>query len=328
MRFGQPEYFHLLWLVPGFWFFFRWALQRRRTLAARFAGRALLPRLVSSRVWEAHQARALWWLLALVMLTGALAQPRWGFEWEDLRQEGVDVIVAVDVSASMLAADIKPNRLTRARRKVADLLNLLQGDRIGLVAFAGASFVQCPLTLDYKAVSMFLDVLDTDLIPVPGTGLGGAIRTAAKAFSQLEKKSKALILITDGEDHGGDGLQAAKEAQLNGIKIFTLGVGTSGGAPVPDPELGGFKKDEKGEVVLSRLDETLLQRIAGETGGLHVRSVTDDSDLEKIYLQGIKHRVEKKELKTSRRRRWQERFQWFLVLSLICLLAERGVREH
>ena len=190
------------------------------------------------------------------------------------------------------------------------------------------SFVQCPLTLDYGACKMFLDYIDTDLIPVQGTELAEAIRTAIKSFSKKERKSKALILITDGEDHEGSPLEAAKEAGKEGIKIFTIGVGQEGGAPIPAKDgSGGFKKDRRGDMVITHLDEVTLQKIALETGGTYVRSVTGDMDLDKIYQEGIKQRVEEKQLKSTRKRRWEQRFQWFILCALLFIGAEFFIKE-
>jgi len=258
----------------------------------------------------------------------SLTQPRWGYHWEDLHQRGVDVIVALDVSSSMLAEDIKPNRLERAKRKISDLLDMMEGDRIGLVAFAGTSFVQCPLTLDYGAARIFLSAIDTQLIPVQGTAIGNAIKTSVKAFRTQEKKSKALILITDGEDQTGKALAAAKSAGEQGVKIYTIGIGGEIGAPLPDLSgNGGFRKNQQGEVILSKLDETTLQKIALETGGSYVRSVTGDIDLKTIYQDQIKKHIEKKELKSERRKIWQERFQWFIFIALIFLFTETYLSE-
>jgi Ca-activated chloride channel family protein len=219
--------------------------------------------------------------------------------------------------------------LERAKREVIDLIEMLEGDRIGLIAFAGTSFVQCPLTLDYGACKMFLDYIDTDLIPVPGTAIAEAIRTSLKSFNKRERKSKALILITDGEDHEGEPIDAAKEAKKEGIKIFTIGVGREGGAPIPLKDgSGGFKKDRKGDMVITHLDEITLQKIALETGGSYVRSVTGDMDLDKIYQEGIKQHVEQKQLKSTRKRRWEERFQWFIFFALLFVSVEFFVSER
>ncbi|MDH5459196.1 MAG: VWA domain-containing protein, partial [Nitrospinota bacterium] len=239
MRFGEPLYLYLLILIPLLIGFMIWAERKRKALSAQFAEASLLSRLVSPGVVEQRRRkfRFLIWGLAFLMI--ALAQPRWGFQWEDLKQRGVDIIVALDVSNSMRATDIKPSRLERAKHKVADLLRMLKGDRVGLVAFAGTSFLHCPLTLDYQAAEMFLGALDTDLIPVQGTALGHAIETSIQAFSTVEKKSKAILLITDGEDHGGTVLKALQLAQKEGVKIFVIGIGQEEGVPVPDPS-GGF----------------------------------------------------------------------------------------
>jgi Ca-activated chloride channel family protein len=229
----------------------------------------------------------------------------------------------------MLAEDISPSRLARAQRKLKDFTGMLDGDRVGLVAFAGSSFLQCPLTLDYGAFSMFLDYLSPDMIPVPGTDLAAAIRTATRAFNRRERTSKALILITDGENHGEDFMQAAQEAGREGVRIFVIGIGTPDGTPVPAVDgKGGFLQDRSGNLVLSRLDEKALQKIVLETGGAYVRSVSGDLDLETIYHGAIKKDIEQKELSSTRRKRWEERFQWFAALGLLCLLAEFFIREN
>lgn len=328
MQFGQPYYFNLLWLVPLLIFFYAWAARKKCQLTNQFCSPETAAKLISLKSEAKQRLKFTLLVFAVTCLIIALTHPRWGFKWEELRQEGVDIIIALDVSNSMLAEDIKPNRLTRAKHKVADLLNMLDGDRIGLVAFAGTSFLQCPLTLDYSAAALFLDTIDTDLIPVQGTAIAHAIRTATKAFSTREKKSKAIILITDGEDQEGQALTAAREAREQGVKIYTIGIGQEGGAPIPNTSGGGFKKDRQGEVILSKLDESTLQKIALETGGTYVRSVTGDLDLNKIYLEDIKNMVERKELKTARRQLWQERFQSLVFAALMCLVLEPLIRER
>ena len=328
MRFGAPLYLHFLWSIPLLTILFIWSRKKKVQLIERFCEISLIPQLTDANLWKKQRQKSALIILGIGFMIVALAQPQWGFEWEELKQEGVDIIIAIDVSNSMLAGDIKPNRLERAKRKIADLLQMMEGDRIGLVAFAGTSYLQCPLTLDYSAAAIFLDSIDTDLIPVQGTAIGQAIKTATKAFSQTEKKSKALILITDGEDHEGKALEAAKEAAEEGVIIFTIGIGQEMGAPMPSLKNGkGFKKDKSGEVVVSRLNETVLQKISLETGGSYVRSVTGDLDLDKIYRTDIKQRVDTKELTSSRKKLWQDRFQWFLFIGLMCLALERGIRE-
>ena len=328
MRFGDPLYFYLLWCLVPLIFFMVWGMRKKQQLTLKFCGNPLLSKLVHPGVEKRHRSKTIFVVLAILFLTLALTRPRLGYEWEILHQRGVDVIVALDVSSSMLAEDIKPNRLERAKRKISDLLDMMEGDRIGLVAFAGTSFVQCPLTLDYGAARLFLSAIDTQLIPVQGTALGNAIKTSVKAFRSQEKKSKALILITDGEDQMGKALSAAKSASDQGVKIYTIGIGGEIGAPLPNPSgAGGFRKNQQGEVILSKLDETTLQQIALETGGSYVRSVTGDIDLNTIYKDQIKKNIEKKELKSERRKIWQERFQWFIFIALIFLVAETCLSE-
>lgn len=329
MQFGNLSYLFLLWLIPCLVFFYIYAFLKKDRFIKEFCGEELYPRLIPSVQKGRQKFKAFLLILSVFFMIIALVRPKWGFHWEDIKRVGVDIIVAVDVSKSMLAQDVKPNRLERAKREVYDLCQMLEGDRIGLIAFAGTSFVQCPLTLDYGAFRMFLDYLDPDLIPTPGTAIGGAIRKATQSFSRRERKSKALIIITDGEDHESHPFEAAKEAKKEGIKIFTIGIGKGSGTPIPAADgSGGFLKDRKGNVVLSKLDEKTLQRIALETGGSYVPSVTGDMDLDKIYRSEIKGTMEKKELRSTRKKRWEERFQWFIFIGLLLLSAEFFVRER
>ena len=278
----------------------------------------------SNLVREESRSQAIFrnacFFLSIFFCSIALLNPKWGFQWEDIRRRGVDVILAVDVSKSMLAEDLAPNRLVRAKRKILDLLSLVQGDRIGLIAFAGTSYLQCPLTLDYGAFRMFLDLLDTELIPQQGTAIDQAIATAVEAFENSGMKSRALILITDGEEHSGAYLKAAKEAAAKGVRIYTLGIGSPEGHPIPDPSNRGQNlKDQSGNIVFSRLNETILQEIALETGGVYVRATTSDDDLQRIYAKEILEKLELQDLKTVRQKRYEPRFQIFLLLSAFFL---------
>ena len=327
MRFGRAELLLLLWLVPATGVFFAWAFRRKRQLLLRFAAAEVLGRLLPAQSPGRQRAKAALLVIAIGALALALAEPRWGWRWEEMHRKGADVLVAIDVSKSMLAEDLKPSRLERAKREVIDLLRVVDGDRIGLLAFAGAAFVQCPLTLDYGAAQIFLDSLSPELIPVPGTALAEAIRTATAAFGPGAHDARALVLITDGEDLEDGAIEAAKEAKKEGIKIFAVGMGAPDGAPIPDPA-GGFRKDEQGNVVLSRLDETTLQKIALETGGTYVRAGAGGLDLEQLYWKDIKGRTSARELESPRQRRWEERFQWFVGLALLALVVEALFSER
>lgn len=325
VRVGKPESLWLLWLVPATLAFFIYAFRTRSRLLRKFASAEMVSRLTAGLSRPRSVFKAALILIALLAGIVALTEIKYGFTWEEVKREGVDIVVALDVSDSMLVEDAeaggKLSRLERAKREISDLLALLEGDRIGLVAFAGTAFTECPLTLDYGAAEIFLDAIDTDLIPVKGTNLAEAIRESVGAFEGGSHPSKAIILITDGEDHSGRALEAAQEAKLAGVRIFTIGIGRDEGAPIPS-EGGGFRRDRRGEMVLSRLDEPTLQRIALDTGGRYVRSVTGDVDLEQIYSQGVKATLEDQELGSKRRQRWEERFQWFVAIALALLMIE------
>ncbi len=331
VRIGSPDSLWLLWLVPALAVFFVYSFGARTRLLRRFASPAMLARLTAGVSRPRQLFKAALVALAALAAVLALAELKYGFTWEEVQRRGVDIVVALDVSDSMLVEDAesggKLSRLERAKREIADLLRIVGGDRIGLVAFAGTAFLECPLTLDYGAAHLFLSSIDTDLIPVKGTALGAALRTSLEAFEGGSHASRAIILITDGEDHGGDALAAAEEVKLAGVRIFAIGIGRDEGAPIPAPG-GGFRRDRRGEMVLSRLDESTLQRIALATGGRYVRSVTGDVDLEQIYSQGIKAVLEDQELESQRRQRWEDRFQWLLALALIALMAEPLIAER
>jgi Ca-activated chloride channel family protein len=331
VKVGSPDSLWLLWLLPATLAFFVYTFRTKTRLLQRFASREMLVRLTSGVSRPRQYLKAFLILLGLLACVLTLAELKYGFSWEEVKREGVDIVVALDVSDSMLVEDAeaggKLSRLERAKREITDLLALLEGDRIGLVAFAGIAFVECPMTLDYGAAEIFLDAIDTDLIPVKGTDLTGALRTALEALEGGSHSSRAIILITDGEDHSGQALQAAEEAKIAGVRIFTIGIGRDEGAPIPAGG-GGFRRDRRGEMVLSRLDEPTLQKIALETGGRYVRSVTGDVDLEQIYSQGIKATLEDQELGSKRRQRWEERFQWLVALALFALMLEPLISER
>ncbi len=330
-RLGAPELLWLLWLVPVVAAFFVMSFRRRQVLLERFASHELLQRLLPSFSRSRAVLKAALVLVALAACLIALAELQYGFTWEEVRRRGVDIVVALDVSDSMLVEDAETGgnltRLERAKREIADLLRLLEGDRIGLVAFAGTAFLECPLTLDYAAAEIFLDAIDTDLIPVKGTAVGAALQTSIEAFEGDSQSSRAVILITDGEDHGGSALEMAEEAARENIRVFTIGIGRDEGSPIPKPG-GGFRRDRQGEIILSKLDEPTLQKIALATGGRYVRSVTGDVDLEQIYELGIKEVLEDQELGASRRQRYKDRFQWLVGLALVALMLEPLIAER
>ena len=320
---------HLLWLLPltlvGLMVYSR---QKKRAME-RIADSDLLARLTGAERMGSRFLKGLFLLASLGLMIFALAGPRWGSHYQEVSQKGVDIMVLVDVSGSMLVEDIEPNRLERARREILDFLRIVEGDRVGLIAFAGAAFVQCPLTLDYAALQMFLSALEPDLIPVAGTDLGAAIESAVASFDFKSETDKVILLITDGEDNEKKGLEAAKKAAEKGIKLFVFGIGEPSGGPIPAGDgKGGFKKDAAGKLVLSKLDEDSLRQIASVTGGTYVRSVAGDLDLDVLYFEGIKSRTEAQTLKSGKIKVYEERFTLFLLAAFLFLLLEGLIVER
>ena len=323
MTLARPELLALLWLLPlALWVLWRGERRRRQRLAL------VIGRNAAASGVDLRPARTVvkvtLLILTLAILIIALARPRWGFAWTDVKRHGSDIIIAVDVSQSMLAQDVNPSRIERAKHEILDLLPVLKGDRIGLVAFAGDAFVECPLTEDYAAMRMFVGFLGPDLIPLQGTDLKGAINTSMKALfdgSPGGTEGRAIILITDGEDQEPDAEKAAAAAKDKGVKIYALGIGTPDGAPIPDPN-GGFKKDAAGNMVVTRPNEKALSRLAASSGGVFARSEAGGGDLERIYVSGIRQQVAQREYQATREKLWFERFQWFVGLAILLLVAE------
>jgi len=318
---------HLLWLIPLVVFLLVVSGRRHRRALCAYADQALLPRLTHPETRGKSVLRGVLLTAALALMVFALAGPRWGERYQEVEQKGVDIVLCVDVSRSMLVQDVKPSRLERAKREVADLINVVEGDRVGLVAFAGKAFLQCPLTLDYQALDMFVSQIWPELIPVQGTDLGDAVQVAAAAFDKKAHTDKVVLLLTDGEDNEGRGLNAAKEAGAQGIRIFVFGIGDPDGGPVPAGEGGGFEKDGAGRMVLSKLDEKTLVEIARTTGGDYVRSVDGDLDLDRLYFEGIRDKTEAQTIKTGKIRVQEERFHLFLLAAYALTLLERLVHD-
>lgn len=310
--------------------FYLYALHRRRSLMERFAAKNLMGEMAATASTTLRVVRMAVVALALFFALLALARPQWGFVWEETKRSGLDIMIAIDVSKSMLATDVKPNRLERSKFAVKDLVKQLNGDRLGLIAFAGTSFLQCPLTIDYNGFLLALDDLTTSTIPRGGTSITSAIREAIDAFKGPEKKYKVLVIITDGEDFEGDALAAAKQAADMGIKIYCVGVGTTEGELIPvsnDAGGRGYLADRSGAVVKTRLNEELLKKIAISTGGSYVHATQSEFGLTLLYDRSIS-KLEKRDIDAKMRRHYKERFQYFLALAIILLFIEPLLPER
>src|SRR5262245_18803093 len=319
MQFAQP-----IWLFAGLaactalvWQFRRFD-QRQFVALTQFASARLLPKLASSISSSRRFAKRVLFVLGVAFTFIALARPQAGFEFQETHRKGLELLFAVDTSKSMLAQDVKPDRLTRAKLAVTDLITKLNGDGVGLLAFAGSSFLQCPITLDYDAFRESLDVLDVNVIPRGGTDIASAIHEAEAVFKTRTAADKILILITDGEDLGGEATTAAKSAAKNGVKIFTVGVGSTNGEIVPVTSENGethFAKDENGKPVKSHLDETTLKKIAEVTGGMYQPLGAQGEGLTNIYERGLTA-FTRQDLKAREARIPLEKFHWALLAAL------------
>lgn len=329
MKFAQAEILFALFAIPVLVIFFLWARHSRQGARDRFAHPSKLILLAQTYSRTGRITRFILLLLAVVFLVFAAARPQWGTHAVMLKREGLDIMIILDTSSSMEAEDMKPSRIEKAKQEIRGIVERLAGDRIGLVLFAGQSFIHCPLTLDYSAFNIFMDVVSTDIIPTPGTAIGNSIETALTAFDQKQRKYKVAILLTDGEDHDTKPLEAAEKAREMGVRVFTIGIGSVRGEPIPIKnrrgDVVGYKKDEDGSVVMTRLDELTLQQVADITGGVYYRATAGEMELDRIYDEILG--MEKKELEGKLTTQYEDRFQYPLVAGIFFLILEFVVTD-
>jgi Ca-activated chloride channel family protein len=329
-QFGFEKFLWVYLLVPTLVLFLWYAWRFKRRAFEQFGESELMRRLSLTVNQRARLAKVMLVVATVALLVTALARPQFGTRVETVRREGQDIVVALDLSASMLAEDIAPNRLEKAKHAVGTLIAGLDGDRIGLIAFAGEAFVQSPLTVDYGAATLFLNAMSTDLMPVQGTDLAEALRVSIEAFDAGEQQHRILIVITDGEDHEGEIDAAVESANEAGIRIYTVGVGSPDGVPIPEFDnqgrRSGYKRDENGDVVTTRLDEATLEAIARETGGRYLRATPSESELGRLADEIGE--MAGREFEARQVTQYEEQFQIFLGFALVLLLAEALVPER
>lgn len=330
MRFAHPEF---LWsaalVVPALSLFLAWAWRKKQRAMSQF----IQPRLLNTLLLHAspfrQKLRMVLLVLAVAFLLIALARPQWGFVWEEARQRGLDIVVALDTSKSMLAEDVAPNRLERAKLAALDLARLAKTDRLALVPFSGSAFLQCPLTMDNETFAENVRLLDTKIIPRDGTALPDAIETAMTVLTPDDRNEKALVIITDGENHEGDAVAAAHKAAKAGMRIFTVGVGTEAGEIIPVRDAKGrfdHHRDADGNVVKTRLARPLLEQVATEGDGFYL-PLSGANSMEVLYHRGLEQ-MPKSELASRRLQRYHERYQWPLGLAIVLLLIEILIPER
>ena len=324
MDFARPGYFYLLALIPIAAVALAWAARRKREEIARLGTPSLIDALSTSLSGMRRRWKTALWFIALTTLVISLARPRWGTLVQVTAQRGVQVIVVLDVSASMLAEDVQPNRLARAKLTVSELWDRLGGNESGLVLFAGAAFIQFPLTSDFNTARSFLNAAGPWAISRPGTALADAIRVAVGGFPEEIASNRVILLLTDGEGHEGNPVDAAAGAADAEVTIYAIGFGSPEGEPIPIRDdtgaLVSYKKDEQGETVFSRLDESTLQQIASRTDGLYFRASASGDEIT-VVTDTIAAR-DSGELEGQFETRGVERFEWFAGLTLLALTAE------
>lgn len=317
-------------LVPVLIFLFSFSINMKKRLLQKFGDIGLITKFSDNISFKRYRQKSALIIVAVFLTFIALARPQWGAKLQKIARRGLNIIVMVDVSKSMLAQDMVPSRLEKAKHEIDNLIDDLKGDRIGIIIFAGVPFLQCPLTIDYSAAKMYLDVVDTSSIPVPGTDIGAAIKLAIKSFPEHSKKYKVAILMTDGEDHGGDAMKMAEEAKKDNIVIYTIGMGTPSGELIPirgeNGTVLGYKKDKSGNPILSKLDEVTLEKIALITGGKYYRATSGELELKKVYSDILK--MEREKIYGKQFTQKEDRFQWLLLPTLILFLWEVMLKER
>lgn len=325
----EDSYLWLLLVIPVIILLFLMVLFWRKGVQRKFADRELLRKLSPNRSIAKGVLKVLLISLGLACLAVALANPKFGTKLDTVKREGVDIVFAVDVSKSMLAEDIAPNRLEKSKQLVTQIINNLASDRVGIIAYAGSAFPQLPITTDYSAARMFLQALNTDMVSSQGTAINEAIELAQTYFNDADQTNRILVLISDGEDHEGEIEGIAEQAAKEGINIYTIGVGTSRGGPIPIKRNGvvqSYKKDNNGETVITRLDEDILRKIASAANGAYIDGrVTNEVVTE---MTEVLQNMDKKEFESKQIADFKDQFQWFLGLGLFFLLLEVFLLER
>ena len=319
-RFAQPEYLYLLLIVPLLVMLFIWNTIRRKRKLQSFGDPELLAQYMPNVSMVRPQFKFYIQILALVLLIVALARPQFGVKEQTVKRQGMEVMVALDVSNSMLAQDVAPSRLGRSKQLLSKIIDGMTEDKVGLVVFAGDAYTQLPITCDYVSAKMFLSSISPSLVARQGTAIGSAIDLSIKSFGAESTASRAIILITDGENHEDDAIGAAKLAKEKGIQVFVLGVGKPEGSPIPLEGSMSFRKDKDGNVVVSKLNEEMCRQIAQAGGGMYLR--VDNTNVAQRTLQKELGKLAKSELETRVYSEYNEQYQSFVILALILLVIE------
>lgn len=322
-RFATPEYLFLLLLVPVLIGIFIYSGIRRKRNVRKFGNPALLEELMPNVSRFRPTVKFYLQLIALILIVVVLAQPQFGSKEEKIVKKGVEVMIALDVSNSMLAEDIKPNRLQKAKQMISQMVDNMENDKVGLIVFAGNAYVQLPITADFVSAKMFMSTVNTQMISRQGTAIGSAIDLAIKSFGKKSEAGRAIIVFTDGENHEDDAIGAAKLAVENGIQVHVIGMGRPEGAPIPIPGTMSFKKDKSDNVVVTKLNETMCREIAQAGSGVYVRA--DNSNTATRAITNELDKLAKSETESTVFTEHNEQFQSFAFIALFLLIADSFV---
>jgi len=327
-RFAHPEYFWGLGLIPLFLILFIIARIRRKKALRKFGYPEILATLMPSVSAGRPVIKFILLMLALAFFIAGAARPQFGSKLKKVKRQGVEIIIALDVSNSMMAEDIKPNRLERAKRAIDRLISKLKDDKIGLIVFAGDAYTQLPITSDYNSAQLFLASISPQIVPKQGTAIGASINLAMRSFTPDPQAGKAIIVITDGENHEDDAVSAAEEAHSKGVTVHTIGMGLPQGTPIPvsGGQKGDYRRDKEGNVVITKLDEVTLQKVSSAGGGLYLRANTAQVGLEDLFDEINK--MQKTEMESRTFSEYEEQFQYFFAAGLILLLLEFFILER
>ncbi len=329
-RFAHSEYLNALYLIPIIIVLIWFSIRKQNQLLEKFANlklhKILFPLRSTAKVFFKNGLI----VLSIILLIFALANPQIGSKVEEVKQVGIDVYILLDVSLSMKAEDIKPSRLEKAKHEISKLIQKLSGDRIGLIVFSGKAFIQFPLTTDYSAANLFLSAVSVKSVPQPGTAIGLAVKLAMNSFKKDEETQRAIVIITDGEDHEGELDSVIEEANNLGVKIYAIGLGSPKGVPIPIYNSAGrqtgYKKDRNGNVVLTKLDERTLEDITDKGNGKYYRGSNTDDELEMIYDDLAS--LEGTEFGATKITEYEDRYYYFLIPAILILLIELFIKER
>lgn len=323
IKFGNIEILYGLAIIPVLVIVFIIAYHSRKKALKRFGELKVISGLMPYVSQSRPVLKFIFLMLAFISIIFAAADPQFGSKLEKVKREGVEIIIALDVSNSMLAEDIKPNRLERAKRSISKMIDQLRNDKVGMIIFAGDAYVQVPITTDYSAVKMYLETIDTDIVPRQGTAIGSAIDLGLRSFDEESNLDKAMIVITDGENHQGNAIEAAEKAADKGIAIHTIGMGNSKGVPIPLRKQNGqvvYQKDQNGNTVISKLNEKVLKNIAAKTDGSFSLATNSSTGLNELFKEISK--MEKKEIESKIYADYEHRFQYLIGLALLFLFID------